>query len=171
MNKQSPINPAVVFILLIFVAGTILFLNCFHNYKKFDIDHDDVTHEQLTFISCDKKSYGKGGDLYNFYFTEHSEPLIVDSITSSALDKTALKELKENQKLDVCYIPDSKEICELKSASTTLLSLSDYVKENRNNEFLGMILIPILVFCTLIPIVAFNWFFNKTRPNPRNKEV
>ncbi len=172
MNRQSPINPTVVFILLILVASTILFLCCFHNYKKFDIDYDDVTHEKLTFISYEKKSRGKTGDLYEFHFAEYSQPLIVDGITSSVLDKIALKELEENQKLDVYYIQEaSKEICELKSASTTLLSLSDYVNENQNNEIIGMILFPILAFSTIFLIVVYTKFFNKNRPNHKNRGI
>ena len=163
MKKQPPIHPTVVFALLVLCFGTIFFLTCFQNYKEYDLDYDEVACRQLTYISYDVTSRHKGGNTYKFNFAEYSDPLVVDSITSSRLDKTALSRLEQGQTLLVYTLQDDPyEICELRTNSVVLLSLSAYVEANRTNEFLGMILIPILVLFALFPIAAFHWFCNRS---------
>lgn len=145
--------------------GIFLFFNSISLYSQYGINYDDLFYEELTFNRSETKRYvsGKGiGFKYEIYFEEYEKPFIINTITNKKLNKKALANLEKADIIKVYYHQDfSKkyeyEICELSYDSTILLSLSDYVRLNQNNQIAGMIVFPICIFGSLFLIVEFTF--------------
>lgn len=164
-NEEMKSQKYAIIILMVVVTAIaalflFLFFNCIRLYQKFDsITYDDLYHEEVTFDRFKKISKGKGGAVYEIHVKEYANPFQVDNISSKKLNKTSLKELKENEKLQIYFSESSHKdydyvLCEVSRDTDVLLSLSDYIKTNRNNQLLGMIISPILVLsCALLFIV------------------
>ena len=149
-------------VLFVAIGGlfTFLFCNSFYFYSEFDIDYSDLTYEELTFDRFEKKRSGKSSTRYEVYFNEYDKPFEISTITNRKLDKEALKSLKEGKIIKVYYCDSSNrnydyEICEFGSDSTVLLSLTDYVESNQDNQIAGMIVCPILMLMCAFLIFIF----------------
>ena len=153
------------FVLFVFFLGLgiSLFFNSISLYPQYSINYDDLFYEELTFNRYETKRYVSGksiGYKYEIYFEEYEKPFIINTITNKKLNKTALTNLEENDIIKVYYRQDfskkyEHEICEISNDSTILLSLSDYVRLNQNNQITGMIFGPIFILCNLFLIVKF----------------
>ncbi len=139
-------------------AFFVLFIICIREYPKFDVDYSDLTREELTFQSYEEKPGAETGPTYYIHFKEYPDPFRIDNITSKKVNKQVLKSLNENQKLLVYYTQDAeshyKEICELKTYATPILTLSNYIRVNQNNQLAGMVFSPIMIVSTLLIIAA-----------------
>lgn len=151
----------IVIVLTILVTGffTFLFVNCIINFHKFDVEYNELAYRQLTFKEYEKVRIGRGS-VYEIYFKEYDEPFVIDDITKNGLDKEALEELEKNQVIEIYYCESSSRnyeysICEMKSKSTVLLSLSDYIEINQRNQIVGMIICPIMIACCLFLGIIF----------------
>ncbi len=153
----------IIIVLTILVTGffTFLFANCIINYQKFDVEYNELAYRQLTFKEYEKIKKGRGGDFYEIYFKEYEKPFVIDNITKNGLDKEALEKLEKNQVIEIYYCESSSinyeySICEMKSKSTVLLSLSDCIEVNQTNQMAGMIVCPIMIACCLfLGIIIF----------------
>jgi hypothetical protein len=133
---------------------------CIGFYSGFDIDYDDVQYEELTFNKHEVVSVGKGGSLHIIYFDEYAIPFEISNITNKKLDKQALGELEAGEIIKVYYFESSSknyeyEICEMKSASKTLLSLSDYVAANQNNQVVGIVFNTVMIVISSLLVLLF----------------
>ncbi len=142
-----------VSILLIgFIAlFSFLFINCIRYYSEFDISYEDTIREEVTFEEYDIIEHSKGGNEYELYFYEHSEPFNVSGITQKKLDKRALRNLNSGDALVIYYVTDGDgySVCEINCGTTSILKLSDYVKANQSNQLVGTIICPILILIAL----------------------
>lgn len=140
-----------------------LFINCIKLYHSFDLSYDDVIYEELTFLD-----YDSNGELKEVYVKEYETPFLIDSISFSSFDIKTLEKLESNEVIKVYYIETSTkdyqyELCEVKVNNTYLLTLQDYVKENRNNQRLGMVFCPVLIVSAIVLIVVFLKILYKNR--------
>ena len=160
-HEEGKSQKYAIIVLMVVVAAIaalflFLFFNCIRLYQKFDsITYDDLYHEEVTFDRFEKISKGKGGSVYEIHVREYEKPFQVSNISSKKLNKTTLKELKENEKLQIYFSESSHRdydyvLCEVSRDTDVLLSLSDYIKTNRNNQLLGMIISPIFVLLCVI---------------------
>lgn len=151
-----------------------LFVNCINLYNSFDVQYSELVYEQLTFDRYETIPMAKSGDLYEIYFEEYDHPFEVSSITQKELNKKELTKLTEGTIFNVFYRDsDSKkyefEICEMKSDTIIILTLTDFVRVNQNNQIVGMILCPILVGMVIFLIVIFIKL-GKSKLIPYNKK-
>ena len=174
-NIEIPLNtkigavPIIVVLLLIIGLFGFLLINCITSYSDFDINYSDLVFQELTFERCDRIPQGKSGYAYDIYFKEYEKPFRIDSIASKKVDKVALKLLAENQTIQV-YLhqqsygnSDYYEICEMFYNETEILSLSNYVKANQNNQIIGMILCPLLILSSSFLLWLFTRMFKPKR--------
>ena len=142
---------------LVFFA--FLFFNCISLYSEFDIDYSDLICEELTYEKHEVIRTSKYRRI-EIYFTEYDAPLEIDTISQRKLDMVTLEKITEKEKLKVYYCKSSNknyefEICEMSSSSAMLLSLSDYIEVNQNNQVIGMIVCPVFILCSLFLIFVF----------------
>ena len=149
-------------VLFVAIGGlfTFMFLNSFYFYNEFDLDYGDLTCEELTFDRFEKKRAYKSSIRYEIYFNEYDKPFEISTITNKKLDKKALEGLMNGEIIKVYYCDTSNrnydyEICEFSSDSTVLLSLTDYVESNQDNQIAGMIVCPILMLMCAFLIFIF----------------
>lgn len=148
-------------VLFVAIGGlfTFMFCNSFYFYSEFDLDYSDLTYEELTFNRVEKKR-GYRTWRYEMYFDEYDKPFEISTITNKKLDKKALEDLMNGEIIKVYYCDTSNrnydyEICEFSSDSTVLLSLTDYVESNQDNQIAGMIVCPILMLMCAFLIYIF----------------
>ncbi len=144
---------AISFVLLLFGIFVFLFVSCVISYNGYDLDYDDLKYAELTFKSYKKVEPAKSS-WYEIYFEEYEKPFQIDSISQKGVDKESLKELSIGEAVKVYYRDNSSkkydfEICEVQSGSAVIFSLSDYVKLNRNNQIVGMIITPVMALGVL----------------------
>ena len=160
----------IALFLVIALFFTFFLFNCFHLYSAYDVDYSDLIYESLTFDRYNILDLGRNGYVYTLYFQEYEDPFCINRITNEKLDKEMLDALAEGSLTHVYYCEDSSrfanyEICEISCSNGMLLSLSDYVRANQNNQIMGMILCPILILASLF-LVWF--FFISMKPIPDN---
>lgn len=171
-NMKMSILFCLVLFMFFLVLGICLFINSISLYSQYGINYDDLFYEELTFNRYETKRYASGkaiGYKYEIYFEEYEKPFIINTITNKKLNKTALANLEKADIIKVYYHQDfSKkyeyEICELSYQSTILLSLSDYVRLNQNNQIAGMILFPIFTLGSLFLISKFAIMLKNLNP-------
>lgn len=154
-----------IIVLMLICTGlfTFMFVNSINLYSYFDLTYDDVIYEELTFLD-----YDSNGELKEVYVKEYETPFLIDSISFSSFDIKTLEKLDSNEVIKVYYIETSTkdyqyELCEVKVNNTYLLTLQDYVKENRNNQRLGMVISPVLIISAMVLIVVFLKILHKNR--------
>lgn len=146
MKTKLGIIIGLIFFLLFFVFFLFLFCNCLELYPSYDITYDDLMSEDLTFLSFEKRSGGRGSYSYDLFFEEYTEPFEISSVTIKRLDESALNGLKQYDTVHVYYQKLGEfRICELTCDTTVLLKLSDYVEANQNNQILGMVVTPLAI--------------------------
>lgn len=156
-------NPKMGFIILIVVFVAIfglfvfLFFNSISLYSIFDLNYGDLMSDELTFNGYEKLNGYKTDKKYIVYFSEFEKPFEISTISDKRLDKDYLNSLAKGEVLKVCYRQSSSKkydyvICEFSHNSTVLLSLSDYVETNQNNQIAGMIVYPIMFLMALFLI-------------------
>ena len=123
-------------------------------YPEYDIDYSELMCEELTFSRYEKMSI-RGSDPYAVYFEEFEKPFEISSITAKKLDRTSLESLTKGESIKVYYRETSSgeydyEICEFGHGSATLLSLSDYIEANQNNQIAGIVFLPMLIIITFL---------------------
>lgn len=147
---------AISFVLLLFGFFVFLFVRCVISYNEYDLDYGDLKYAELTFKSYRKVDGAKSSEWYEIFFTEHEKPFQIDSISENGVDEKALDELGNYETVKVYYLDNSSkkydyEICEMQSGAGVIFSLSDYIKYNKNNQILGMILCAVfalgVLFC------------------------
>lgn len=169
---ESYKNPIIGLICLIVVFLSIsglfifLFVNCISLYSKFDIEYSDLICEELTFSKYEKLDGYKTDKKYIVYFEEYEKPFEISTISDIKLDKYALAGLTKGESIKVYYKEAfSKkydyEICEFSHNSVVLLSLSDYVETNQNNQVAGMIVNPIIAIMGLVLVGLFVYGWKK----------
>lgn len=144
---------AVSLVLLLFGVFVFLFVNCVISYNGYDLDYDDLKYEQLTFKSYINIDAGRSY-WYEIYFEEYEKPFQIDSISQKCVDREALDALGNYETVKVYYRDNSSkkydfEICEMQGGAGVIISLSDYIKYNKNNQILGMILCAVFAFGVL----------------------
>ena len=150
MKTKLGIIIGLIFCLLFFIFFLFLFCNCLELYPSYDITYDDLISEDLTFLSFEKRSGGRGSYYYDLFFEEYTEPFEISSVTVKRLDQSALNGLKQYDTVHVYYQNLGEfRICELTCSTTVLLKLSDYVEANQNNQILGMVVSPLAMLATL----------------------
>lgn len=161
---------AISFVLLLFGVFVFLFVNCVISYNGYDLDYGDLKYAELTFKSYKKVETAKSS-WYEIYFAEYEKTFRIDSISHKGVDREALDELGNYDKVKVYYRDNSSkkydyEICEMQSGSALIFSLSDYIKYNKNNQILGMILCA--VFAVGVLICA--WTYPRSIKQPTTKK-
>ena len=168
------------FVIVCLLTGLFVWfgINCIIEYKSYDVTYDDLIYEELTFKDCESVRMYKSGLEYLFYFQEYDKPFVVTSITKSKLNLNELDKISEGTVLKIYYRKASlkrsdREVCEIKTNSSTILSLNGYIKANKNNQMIGMIICPILALCGVFLIVCFinpktRWMFFNARQNRSN---
>ncbi len=145
---------AISLVLLLFGVFVFLFVNCVISYNGYDLDYGDLKYAELTFKSYKKVETAKSS-WYEINFAEYEKTFRIDSISHKGVDREALDELGNYDKVKVYYRDNSSkkydyEICEMQSGSALIFSLSDYIKYNKNNQILGMILCAVFAVGVLI---------------------
>lgn len=151
-----------------------LFFYCIFSYSNFDIEYSDLIYGELTFDRYEKLYRYKGGDQYEIYFEEFEEPFDISPVLNKKIDKKKLELLTAGEEISLFYRESSSknykyEICEISHNSTAILSLSDYVKVNKNNQILGMIFCPIMVIMALFMVwllVALDMYPKRPEKKP-----
>lgn len=166
----------LVFVLAFMGLFTFLFFNSISLYPEFDISYDDLSYAELSFCKYERIQGHKSNGRYVVYFEEYEKPFEINSIADKKLDRKALDSLKRFDKIKVYYGPSSRhdcefEIVEMSHGQTTLLSLSDYVKTNQNNQIAGMIVSPILILCGLIIVLWLIFSIRILKMDPRTADV
>ena len=153
-----------------------MFFNSISAYSEYNIDYGDLSYAELTFTRYERITGYKSSDRYRIYVKEHEKPFEINSITNKRLDIETLEEMRTNQKIKVYYcesnLPECDyEICEISSDADMLLSLSDYVKTNQNNQVAGMIVCPILVLLGLALISLCIWGMKIANAKPSKSNL
>lgn len=163
---------AVSLVLLLFGVFVFLFVNCVISYNGYDLDYGDLKYAELTFKSYKKVDGAKSAEWYEIFFTEYEKPFEIDSISEDGVDEKALDALGNYETVKVYYRDNSSkkydfEICEMQGGAGVIISLSDYVKCNRNNQILGMILCAFFAFGVLF--CAWTYPRSTYPPKPKIK--
>lgn len=181
-NKLAPILTIVILILLI-TLFSLGFVNCIKYYEEFDVEYEELLHDEFTFKKYEKINRGKSGQIYEIYFEEYSKPFEVSNITQIHLNKNGLNKLMAGEIVEVYYLQNHSgnytyEILEMSTGSTILLSLDDYITVNQNNQIVGMIICPILGIIALFLFVIYirhlisrNDEYKKTRNFTSNSKL
>lgn len=141
-----------------------LFFDCIHDYLEYSEDNLDLTREELTFVRYEKR-HNRGGWYFDLYVKEYEEPLHINTISSNGLNKHNLSELAEDDMLVIAFSQNFGGICEIYCNDTVILSVSDYLNAQRNNEMIGMVFLPLVLLCVLF----IAWvFLGAIRPIPDN---
>ncbi|MBQ4140957.1 MAG: hypothetical protein IJD70_06435 [Clostridia bacterium] len=161
---------AISLVLLLFGVFVFLFVNCVISYNGYDLDYDDLKYEQPTFKSYINIDAGRSY-WYEIYFEEYEKPFQIDSISQKAVDKESLKEMNPGDVVKVYYRDNSSkkydfEICEMQGGAGVIISLSDYIKYNQNNQILGMILCAFFAFGVLFCA----WTYPRSTKSPITKK-
>ena len=162
-NKK--IRTAIIMISLILLGITaIFFFGCIHDCAEYDAGRLELVHEVLTFEKYEQ-GHSRSGWYYLIYFKEYEEPFYINSVTRKGVSRSNLSRLEEYDVLNVTFRQDLDEICEISCDGIPILSLSDYVKVNQNNQITGMIASVLAVLC----ILFMAWMFLRTiEPNNAN---
>ena len=136
-NKRLRITIIAIFLVCTGIIAVLLF-GCIRNYSKFDADNLSFVHEELTFEKFEER-HGRSGWYFVFHFKEYDEPFRILTVTSKIVNKANLRSLAENDILDVTFCKDFGDICDISCNGVMVLSLSDYVKANQNNQIIGII--------------------------------
>ena len=161
---------AISFVLLLFGIFVFLFVSCVISYNEYDLDYAELKYAELTFKSYKKVETAKSS-WYEIYFAEYEKTFRIDSISHKGVDREALDELGNYDKVKVYYRDNSSkkydyEICEMQSCAGVIFSLSDYIKYNRNNQILGMILCAVFAFGVLFCA----WTYPRSITPPKTKK-
>ena len=143
---------------------------CIHFYSQFGaLEYQDIVHEELTFERYEVKRRLKGGDRYFIYVQEYTNSFEITGIAQRKLDKSALEKLESGTSVEI-YYDVGCSICEMKSGSDTLLSLSDYKEVNQNNQKAGIILCPIMIASVLFLILIFSRMYLPSYKSDRKRK-
>lgn len=150
-----------------------MFINSIQNYSRFgNISYDDLEYKQLTFKKFRFISGYKISSTYEIYFEEYEEAFCIQNHTLTALNETALKQLKSGEIVEL-YYKNAKDknyifdVCEIKNEDTIFLSLEDYKRVNQNSEIVYMV-VPSLFFILVGTLV---FLIIKNRGLPATKKV
>ena len=147
----------IIIIILFLVCTAIIaafFFDCVCDYSEYSEDNLNLVSEELTFEKYEKR-HNRGGWYFDLYFKEYEEPFHINTITSKGLNKENLSALTENDILRISFSQNFGEICGISCNDIVVLSISDYVKANRNNEIIGMAFLPFIFLCVLFLAWAF----------------
>ena len=149
---SNKIGVIAIIVVISLVSGlfAFLFFNCIASYSKFDVSYGDLVYRELTFDRYEKKPQGKSGYAYDIYFKEYDDPFQIDSIARKKVSGEALEQLVEWTMVKIYTTESSSrnyeyEICEMSQQNQMVLSLSDYVEANQENQIVGMIVCPLMV--------------------------
>lgn len=165
-----------VFLLIILVPMIVFFafflFGCIDSYVLFrNLEYDDIVYEELTYERYEVKPQAKSSDEYFVYVQEYERSFYVASFTQSKLDKSALKKLESGTSIEVYYRGNGDHsICELKSGSDTLLSLSDYKKTNQNNQAIGIVVCSVSIVGPLAVILILTRTYFPSRKSARERK-
>lgn len=155
---------AIITILsLYFLLFSWLFVNSITLYNSFDIQYSELVSDELTFNRCEVvKKYGRRRwtTYYLIYFEEYDKPFEISPIVNKEINKKELEKLTQGITMTVFYRDSNSkkyqcEICEMKTDSISILTLSDYVRRNQNNQIVGICTCPIMISLEIILIVIF----------------
>lgn len=152
-NKEKGANQRIrITIIVIFIISTIIiaafFFDCIRDYSEYSEDNLNLTSEELTYEKYEKR-HNRGGWYFDLYVKENIEPFRIDTITSKGLNKVNLSKLTDGDLLRISISQNFGEICEISCNEVVILSASDYVQANRNNEIIGLVFLPIVFLCVL----------------------
>lgn len=162
---------AISLVLLLFGVFVFLFVNCVISYNGYDLDYDDLKFAELTFKSYRKVDGAKSAEWYEIFFTEYEKPFEIDSISEDGVDEKALDALGNYETVKVYYRDNSSkkydyEICEMQGGEGVIISLSDYIKYNKNNQILGMILCAVFA----VGVLFCAWTYPRSIKQPTTKK-
>lgn len=160
-NKKLRIAIIVISLILLGITA-VFFSGCIHNYVEYDAGHLELVQEELTFEKY-IQGHGRSGWYYVLYFKEYEDPFYIDSVTRKGVSRSNLSSLEEYDVLNVTFCQDFEEICEISCDGIPVLSLSDYIKVNQDNQIMGMIVSVFAVLC----ILFMAWIFLRAL-NPIN---
>ena len=168
-DKEKVTNKRIrITIIIIFLVCTVIiaafFFDCIRDYSEYRENNLNLTREKLTFEKYERR-HNRGGWYFDLYVKEYEKPFRINTITSKGLDKTELSKLTEGDLLHIAFSQNFDEICEINSSNLIILSTSNYLKANRNNEVIGMVFLPFMFFCVLF----LAWVFDRAlEPNTDN---
>ena len=136
-NKRLRIIIVAIFLVCTTIIAVFLF-GCIRDYSQFDKDNLSFVHEELTFEKFEER-HSRSGWYLVFLFKEYEEPFRIFTVTSKVVNKVNLRSLAENDILDVTFCKEFDDICEISCNGVMVLSVSDYVKANQNNQIVGII--------------------------------
>jgi hypothetical protein len=169
-DKEKVTNKRIrITIIIIFLVCTVIiaafFFDCIRDYSEYRENNLNLTREKLTFEKYERR-HNRGGWYFDLYVKEYEKPFRIDTITSKGLDKAKLSSLADGDLLHIAFSQNFGEICEISGKNLMILSASDYVKANRNNEVIGMVFLPFVFLC----ILFLAWVFNRAiEPNNDNE--
>lgn len=146
-NIRLRIITIAIFLLCMTIIAVFLF-GCIRNYFKYDEDNLSLVHEALTFEKYEER-HGRSGWYFVLHFKEYEDPFRIFTVTSKVMNEASLRRLTENDTLDVTFCREFDDICELSCNDIVILSLSNYIKANRNNQIIGMICCAFGFLCVL----------------------
>lgn len=158
-NREKVANKRIrmtIIVLFLICSGIIavLFFGCIRDYSQFDEDNLSFVHEELTFEKFEER-HSRSGWYLVLHFKEYEEPFPIFTVTSKVVSKVNLRSLAENDILDVTFCKEFDDICEISHNGVMILSKSDYIKANQNNQIMGMI----CCLCGLLCVLFLAWVF------------
>jgi hypothetical protein len=152
-DKEKVINKRIrITIIIIFLVCTVIiaafFFDCIRDYSEYRENNLNLTREKLTFEKYERR-HNRGGWYFDLYVKEYEKPFRIDTITSKGLDKAKLSSLAEGDLLHIAVSQNFDEICEISCKDIMILSTSDYVRVNQNDEIIGMVFLPFIFLCVL----------------------
>lgn len=146
-NNRLRIIIAAILLVCTMVLAAFL-LGCIRDYDKYDEGNLHVVHEKRTFEKYEQR-HSRSGWYLVFHFKECEEPVSLFTVTSRAVNKENLRNLTENDILDVAFCEEFDDICEISRNGLMILSISDYAKANQNNQIMGIICCISAFLCVL----------------------
>lgn len=153
VSRKKMLITIIAFFLALAGIIVFLFFNCLRLYSEYDVNHLDLTHEELTF-----EKYESRRDIGGWYFVIYSKEYKESFRLEKGVTQESLNKLKENNILKVTFCRNFHEICEISCNGIIVLSLSDYIQANKNNQIFGMV-VWLLLF---VNVLFFAWFFIRT---------
>lgn len=158
-DKEKVTNRRIrVIIVTIFLVCTVIiavfFVDCIRDYSEYSENNLNLASEELTFEKYERR-HNRSGWYIDLYVKEYEKPFCIDTITSKGLDIVKLNRLIENDILRITFSKKFGDICEIDCEDVVILSVSDYIKANQNNEVILMIFLPCIFLCILFLAWAF----------------
>lgn len=158
-EKFSVICICILFvILIIFFVGCTIGVATIEKYPH----KEELTYEECTYISY-KFMNGKH-KRYCIYVSEYEEPLVIDTVVYSKVNKEVLAALKSGDTIKVSIVKNKSNmnLYSMSCEGKEVLSYENYLKQHEQNNKLGLVLLPIISCLSLTGAIVAIVYYKKT---------